>query len=159
MPRRDFVVPVGDNQQCSGLVDPAAEIAKQVERRFVRPMDVFDDNQRWTLGRQRIEHGCEEVGASFGIVQHVRELVAKSRGNIEQGPKWTRGGQGIAGPDKQAHRAASLVGEAGEQRGFADSSLAAHDDQATCAVFCPTQMALQLIELARSLQEIHESIL
>ena len=59
MTRSELVVAVGDEHERPERREPPAEKAEQVERRFVRPVRVFDDDERW--GQPRAELGQRGV--------------------------------------------------------------------------------------------------
>src|ERR1700677_2803543 len=46
MPRTDLVITIGDGEHCVSTMDASAQILEQIERCLVRPMHVFEYDQR-----------------------------------------------------------------------------------------------------------------
>ena len=55
----DFVVTVSDHEQRSGSMNASAEELEQVERRIVRPVNVFEHDER-ALSLRLVERGGED---------------------------------------------------------------------------------------------------
>jgi hypothetical protein len=78
----DFVIAIGGHDQPVGRLDAAAEKAKEIQRRLIRPVYVFDGQQRGTsLGGKAVQEGTEEQIARGIVLQQVEERRVR---NVEQ---------------------------------------------------------------------------
>ena len=70
---RNFLWPVGtDNENAAALNSPH-EVKKQACRRFVDPLQVIEYQDQWTLSAQLHENGCHllENSALVGVVRCI----------------------------------------------------------------------------------------
>ena len=101
MNARDFVVAVGRDHECRHRFEPSGDETKDVERRFVRPVNVLDQDDRRPgreladeLGRERVwlrPRGCD-----------LRQLAADSVGDLEERAERARRVQRLAGGPQDA---------------------------------------------------------
>lgn len=122
MRRSHLVVPERSEQQASCMRDPSAEIADEIERRLVRPMQVLDgdDHERGRLPQARAD--VDEQSVAIAWIAIVTQL-SPDLGNRSEGA-WR--GQRIA---IAAEDPIGGVGrkELGKHRALADPGLTAHE--------------------------------
>jgi hypothetical protein len=63
----DLVIAIRRHQQAAGLVNPTAQIAKEVEGCLICPMDVLDNHERRVLSEVGEETGEQSVS---GGIEH-----------------------------------------------------------------------------------------
>ena len=86
----ELIVPIGGDHQCLDRLDPATEQPQDVERRFVGPVDVLEDNDRRLLRVQLVpkrgEHGLRLVPPVDEFLQRFTGLG----GDVEERAQWSR---------------------------------------------------------------------
>src|SRR5688500_16449087 len=141
----NLVVTVRDDEKGAQFADTPAEEPHQIERSAVRPMGVLTDQERraWTRGEGR-EHGPEERFAALPIEGESVDLESKCRRQVTDGTEWTRRGERVArrtqGSRRPGHPPAELV----DQRGLADTGLAADEDHSSLPGRGQPQVLLEL---------------
>ena len=127
----DLVVAIGCDEEAAGGADASAEVAQQVEGRFVGPVDVFDNEQRGArrgLGELG-EDGTEDAVALDG--GGVKEVVEAEVGrDVEERTECARGHQRVARADGDAGLPLRQLGQVVDQGGLADTCLAAEEHHA-----------------------------
>lgn len=71
MTRCYFVVPERDDEQHRCSIDSTSEKPKQVERRLVRPMYVFDDEERGRAVCKDIEKSRKQLRTMLRVSQQL----------------------------------------------------------------------------------------
>ena len=84
MPRADLIVAIGNGEHCVGSVDAAAQIFEQIERCFVRPVHVFEHDER-LLALQLIERRVEDgIAGSAGTDRGQQRSLSLSRDVVQR---------------------------------------------------------------------------
>src|SRR5687768_16876366 len=78
MARAHLVVAKGRDQHGWRAMDAPADKFQQIERRLVRPVHVFEDNERWRTG-------------ALELLQRREKDCLTARCLIERGPQWPGG--------------------------------------------------------------------
>jgi hypothetical protein len=120
--------------------DPSTHQTQHIQRRVVRPVDIFEHHDR---RRARLELSHQRRGnverSRVGLHQ-LLELAARALGDVDEGPERTGREQRITGPPKDARAGRAVVAEASEQRGLAHTGLPTDEHQA------PTRAGLHGIQ-------------
>ncbi len=149
------IVAVGCDHDASRAVDAAARERKEVERRGVGPLQVFEHGQRrWAVVRARDEELGEQT-MSVVAVGELREVAARGTGDVEHRTERSRGLQWITltpqHPRDRPLPRAQLLGE----RGLADAGFARDHDEATLASACGHDTLVERRKLRLPLEEPH----
>ena len=109
-----------------------------------------------TLTHELLRRGVRVrlVDAAAGPAVTSRALATHARSNVNQGTEWPWGEQGVASTPEDLS-ACMLLGEATEERGFADASLAGqHAEAARPRDPDVLEVAFERGQLGRSLHEL-----
>lgn len=80
----------------AGLVDAAREMAEQVKRCLIGPVNVFERQNRRRLD-QLIEDGREEHRAVRVALEERPQRGRRLPGNVVERTQWARGKEGLTG--------------------------------------------------------------
>ncbi len=120
------LVPAGDNKQRRNAFDAAPEQRQKVERRFIGPMNVLQDNNRRRppacLAHQH-GHNLERPRAAL---EQPGELSTCALRDVEQRSQRTCCEKRIAATPQDARRGLTHVTEAPQQRRLPDPCLTTH---------------------------------
>ena len=124
-----LVAAVGEQQQRADIVQPAPEVAHEVERRGVGPVHVLDDQHGARFGIAQVaEQRREQAVPRAAFVQRRRHRRRKAVGQVDQRAERPRRVQVFAAGDER--RRGGRVERAHErlhQRGLADARFAVHE--------------------------------
>src|SRR3979490_3325239 len=115
MPRAALVIPIRNREHCVCAMNAASQKLEQIERRFVRPMHVFEYDQRLLPALQLIERRGKDYVAVAGIDGRQQRALRLPRDVVQRG-EGTRREERIARPP-QYTRFALLLREFLQQRG------------------------------------------
>src|SRR5262245_64796271 len=105
MMRAQLIVPVCHHEQRRRACHTATEESEQIERRLVRPVDIFaDDDGRTSL--QFIENSAEDSRATGARVEECWQVPLRLPDHILQRAQRAGCEQSIAGTPQYSHRAA-----------------------------------------------------
>ena len=149
MLRADLVVAVGRDQQNGCLIEPAAEVAEEVERRLVRPVDVLDDCD--CRSRAELLESCrKDLPPAKCPVEARRELV-------ERGERLGRE-QPVARRPDDPRLPGLLLSECADEGGLPDAGLAADEHEASMARSCRAEVLAESREVRAPLDQLHAQI-
>ena len=157
--RVELVVAVRRDSQSRHGLDPATHDPDHVERRFVRPVQILQDDERRSPGCQLVhERSCDLVGFRPGLHEPC-ELATRQPDDVQQRSERARCEQRITRPPHDARRARLVFAEAPQQRRLADSCLTSDEREVSVTLVpdCGHQRA-QSCELALSLEELHRTL-
>ena len=117
-------------------------------------MHVLEDDDRGRPLPKLVDECRDDLVRSRLATAQACELATHARGNVNQGTEWPWGEQGVAGTPENLS-ACMLLGEATEERGFADASLAGqHAEAARPRDPDVLEVAFERGQLGRSLHEL-----
>src|SRR2546428_10775535 len=150
---RPELVPVGRDDECSHAPRAAPEEWQEIERGLVRPVNVFEYGQgRRALSAQLGEQGSEEFRASTATRHHLKI-------HVEHWAQRARGRQRVAAANQYPRTATRPLREPRDECGFADTGLAANEDEAAITGGGLTEEGVQAIQLVRALKQLHRLII
>ena len=125
----DLVVTVGDDEEGAQPADPPAEEPQQLERGAVGPMGVLADHERRARPRgQGRKYLPEERFAGIAVKSVWLDLEPERGSKVTDGAERTRCGERIARRAQRGRRTGDPPAELVDQRGLADTGLAADED-------------------------------
>src|SRR3981189_1403905 len=151
MPRADLVIAIRNGEHCVCAMNAASQKLEQIERRFVRPMHVFEYAHRLRPALQLIERcGKDYVAVRAGIDGRQQRALRLPRDVVQRGEGPGRE-ERIARPP-QYTRFARLLRQFLQQRGLADPRFAADERDTTTALRRSTEPFRQIGETSLTLK-------
>ncbi len=126
----DLVRPTGQDHQSPGASDASIQISQQVERRFVCPLNVFEDRQREAVLEFDQERGEQEVALCLGIEKRWQLSPDLGR-HVMQRSERARRGQRVTRTPQTPDVGRLRFGKGFDQCGLSDSGLADDKREAT----------------------------
>jgi hypothetical protein len=123
-----LVVAVGGDHERGHGLDSPAEQPKDVQRRFVRPVEVLDDQDRRARGPQLAQELCGDRVWPGLPADELLQRAARLLGDVQERPQ-------RAGSEERVTRAVEhscrrlLLQECTHERGLAPARLAADEDE------------------------------
>ncbi len=128
----DLVVAVGGQHQRRNARQTASQVAQQVHRGLIGPVDVLDDQQAG-IGAQVGEQAVVDLVGPAGAGQRARQggahLLAQTREHVQQRAQGAGCGEGVAGADHDPDVGIGHLGQTVDDGGLADTGLAADQGQ------------------------------
>src|SRR5262245_34243737 len=124
----ELVLAIGRDEESGRLLDPAGDDPEDVERRLVRPVHVLqhhDRVRRRELGEQLLRDAVRN-GARIG---EVAEGSSNRFRDVHDRPEGSRREEGVTRAAEDAGSAVGLFEERVDERGLADTCLAAEQDE------------------------------
>jgi hypothetical protein len=145
----DLVVAVRRDHERRRSLEPATEVAEEIERCLVRPMHVLDNGDRCARA-ERLEHGCEDIPPTGGPLEIWQELV--------QWRERLRSEQPVAGGPEDARLARLGLDECADERGLPDPGLAPDEHEPAVARGRGAEMLAESGEVPAPLDQLHLEI-
>ncbi|HJU97626.1 MAG TPA: hypothetical protein VJ644_06610 [Jiangellaceae bacterium] len=156
--RGECVVAVGDKHEPPPAAQASADEPQQVERGVIGPVHVLDDEHgERALGTrctEAIEHGVEQNVTRRARAAQPVELLAESRGEVEEGPERPRRREAVAGTPRPAGVIQTPLQRLDERR-LADACLARDEHHPAVAGARVSRVLLQGGKLRLALEELH----
>ena len=140
----DLVVAKREDEQRRRAFDPAAEVLERVERRLVRPVDVFEHRDR------RLRRGAPRGARRSSVVtlgvrgRRLGREAVEALDDVVHGPERPRREQRLAGAPDDADLVLVPCRERADERRLADAGLAAHEDDAPGAETRALEVGVEL---------------
>jgi hypothetical protein len=145
MPRVERVLAIGQYDDRRGeLVQPAYEVAQEIQGGVVGPVHVLDDQH----GRPG-ELGQDRVERQLRVIRRER-LLERPRSTAERVPQRLQGWwrqEVVAGADQDPDLGPDRARQLPDQTGLADTGLAGHQDGGTLPVPCRLDDVEQVLDL------------
>ena len=135
MLRPNLIVAIGSDDHRGHAINPAANEAQQVERGFVRPVDIFEHNQHrlWTE-RQERQKCAEYVVQLPRFAQEPIKLATHQPGNVHEWPERPGSRERITRATKHARCRHGCSAEFLDEDRLANTSFTSNKDEPTMAI-------------------------
>src|ERR1700733_1338557 len=153
MPRTHLVITIGDDEHRVSAMDAPAQILQQVERCLVRPMHVFEYDQR-LFALQLVEHGGEDLLAVRTGIDRRQQCALRLPRDVVQRGKRPGCEECIACPPKYPSPA-RLPAEFLYQCGFADARFTRDERNTAASRGGPVKPLRQIRKVSFALQQFH----
>ena len=154
MPRADFVVAIRNRKHGARAMNSAPQILEQVERRFVRPVHVFKDDQRRRLFQFIERRGENLVSVGSGTDRRQQRALRLTHWRAA-GEASSRHPDRSPGARLEHTRAALQFRELLQQRRLADACFTAQKGDATAACRHAAEPFAQIGEASFTLEQFH----
>src|SRR6185312_15621430 len=131
MPYTDLVIAIGNHEHCMCAMDASAQILEQIKSCLIRPMHVFEHDQR-LFALEFVQRCGEDLVAVRAGIDGRQQCAFGLPRDVVQRPEGPWRKERIACAP-QYPRPALLLGEFLNQRGLADARLARHEDDTAAA--------------------------
>ena len=153
VPRADLVVAIGNREHRVRPVDAASQILEQIERCFVRPVHVFEYDQR-LLALQFIEGGAEDGVADSAGIHGGQQRSLSLPGDVVQRREWPGREERITRAPQHPSIALQMR-KLLQQNGLSDARLACHECKASAAFARVAKPFSQIREATFTLEQFH----
>jgi hypothetical protein len=153
----NLVVPVRYDDHRAGSMDAAAEELEQIKRCLVRPVHVFEHDQR-RRPLQLIQRCGKDVVAVRAVPMDANSAPLSLAGNVVQRREWPGRGEVVAAAP-QAARDALPRAEFLQQHGLADARFAAYEHRAAIAAGRGAEPSQQLSKASIALEQFHHFLI
>jgi len=153
MPLAELVIAVAGHEQRACAVDASPEERDQVEGRLIRPVHVFEHQQR-PLTRELIKSGGKQCAGSCARIDCREQRALRLQGDVVERRPRTGREQRVACSPEDTH----LVlppGEFPQQRRLANSGFSGQKRYTAGALDSRTEPFLQIGEARFAFEQIH----
>ena len=156
MRRRQFVIAIRGDQEAACALNASPEEPYEVERGFVRPMQIFHDDRDEAIRlRERVDQPDEQLPARVlaGIVRIAGD--GQRGGDLVHRTEGARRLQRVATTPHRAVPASRNVGERFDQRALACAGFAAQEHELAGTALGLLQAASEFVQLRLAFEELH----
>jgi hypothetical protein len=148
MARPDLIITIcGDKQRTSG-VNPPTDKAQEIKRGFIRPMDVFKDDEGGPGPTSKLsQEGVEHSFPSPAVLELALELAADGSRDVSQWTQRARCRERIAHAFEYPRTDSSRASELLDECRLADACLTSNEHEQAVPSRRLTQECAQLIEI------------
>jgi hypothetical protein len=153
---RDFVVAIGQHEQHRRPIEPPADVTHEIEGRGVRPVQVFEHEQRGLVA-QPCEQIREQAAIRLPRMQRPRNAYGQELCQIDQRSERPRCMQRLAACHQHADGCGAAFGKSPDHRGLADARFARNKHDGAAAACCVPQRSFQRSERTFAFQQLHST--
>src|SRR6185369_14270130 len=98
----DLIIAIGNDEQCVEFVDASTKKLEEIERCFISPVNVFDNQNGGGLILEFVENGGEDGRTRGFFFEQRKEVATDLSRDVGNGAEWSRGEQRIAAAPQNA---------------------------------------------------------
>jgi hypothetical protein len=125
----ELIIAISPDHQAGNGLHAAAEEPQNVQSCFICPVQILDDDYRGFARTELLGEGGKDRLRLTASLDDLPERALRRCGNVYERPKWPRRVKSLTGAPQDARHARTLVTEALNESGLADTGLARDEDK------------------------------